>query len=328
MTRYFFGVDTGATKSHGLIADEFGRVVGFSHAGPGNHEVVGYDGVVLALRKLLDEAMGCAAIAREQIAGAGFGIAGYDWPSEREETLAAIGALGLNCPVEAVNDTIVGLVAGAEEGWGVALVAGTSNNCRGWDRSHTEGRVLGNGSWFGEYGGSVELVNRAVQAVAREWTRRGPPTLLTQRFVERTGAADAADLLEGLSQGSYTLDASAARLVFATAHEGDGVAREVIGWTAEELGSLAVGVIRQLNLQHEKFDVVLVGSLYDGGPLFTEPLRATILAEAPGARLVRLTAPPVVGAVLIGMQQAGLETTRVRPALLESMRAHLDAEFA
>jgi N-acetylglucosamine kinase-like BadF-type ATPase len=324
MTRYFFGVDTGATKSHGLIADETGRAVGFAQAGSGNHEDVGYDGVVRTLRHLLADATASAGISPEQIAGAGFGIAGYDWPSERVDTLAAIGALGLSCPVEAVNDTIVGLVAGAEEGWGVALVAGTSNNCRGWDRRHREGRVMGNGLIFGEYGGSGELVMYAVQAVAKEWTRRGPPTALTRRFVERADAHDAADLLEGLSQGVYTIGAEAAPLVFETAQAGDAVARGVITWAAEELASLAVGVIRQLDLQNEQFDVVLVGSLYSGGPLFTEPLRAAILAEAPGARLVRLTAPPVVGAVLIGMQLAGLSTPALRPPLVESTLAHLE----
>lgn len=324
MTRYFFGVDTGATKSHGLIADEFGRAIGFAQAGSGNHEDVGYDGVVRTLRRLLADATASAGISPAQISGAGFGIAGYDWPSERADTLAAIGALGLDCPVEAVNDTIVGLVAGAEAGWGVALVAGTSNNCRGWDRTHREGRVMGNGILFGEYGGSTELVLYAVQAVAREWTCRGPATVLTQRFVNLVGARDAADLLEGLSQGAYEIGARHARVIFEAAQAGDAVARTVIHWAAEELASLAVGVIRQLDLQRERFDVVLVGSLYSGGPLFTEPLAAAILAEAPGARLVRLAAPPVVGAVLIGMQLAGLDAPNLRPALIESTRAHLE----
>ena len=48
MTRYYLGVDIGATKSHGVIADENGRAVGFGAAGPGNHEVVGYDGLIAA----------------------------------------------------------------------------------------------------------------------------------------------------------------------------------------------------------------------------------------------------------------------------------------
>ncbi len=316
--RYFLGVDVGGTKSHALIADEEGRAVGFAVGGSGNHEDVGYDGTIRTLQQIVEGALADAAVDRSEIAGAGFGIGGYDWPSERAATLNAIGALGLDCPVEAVNDTIIGLVAGAEEGWGVALVAGTSNNCRGWDRNHREGRVMGNGTEFGENGGSYELVMKAVQEVAKAWTRRGPATALTQLFVAHVGARDDADLLEGLSQYSYTVQANAAPLVFAAAEQGDAVARNVIRWAAEELASLAVGVIRQLELEHEQFDVVLVGSLYNGGLLFTEPLFAAIRAVAPGASFVRLSAPPVVGAVLIGMQLAGMDTHSVRARLIES----------
>ncbi len=305
--RYYLGVDIGGSKSHALIADETGQALGFAHAGPGNHEVVDYDGLTDVLREVSRGAAQMAGIDLGRVAGAGFGVAGYDWPSERAPTLQAIAAIGLSCPVEAVNDTIIGLIAGADAGWGVALVAGTSNNCRGWDRLHREGRVLGNGVYFGENGGSYELIIKALQETAKEWTQRGPATLLTEKFSALVGATSAADLLEGLSQERYAIDADAAPLVFAAAHEGDAVAHEVIRWSAQELGDLAVGVIRQLRLENEVFDVVLVGSLYNGGALFLEPLQATIQQVAPGARMVRLAAPRVVGAVLLAMQVAGVQ---------------------
>jgi N-acetylglucosamine kinase-like BadF-type ATPase len=316
MTDYYLGVDIGGTKSHALIADETGRVLGFGHGGAGNHEVVGYEGLALTLQTIAGEALAAAGLARGQIVGAGFGVAGYDWPSERAPTLDAIATLGLAAPVEAVNDTIIGLLAGAEAGWGVALVGGTSNNCRGWDRHGREGRMLGNGLLFGENGGAYEIVVKAIQEVAKAWTRRGPETLLAPMFVQEAGAQDVADLLEGLSQETYRLEAEAAPLVFRAARQGDSVALDVIRWAGKELGSLAVGVIRQLDLQQEAFDVVLVGSTFNGGPLLLEPLQATIGQEAPGARLVKLAAPPVTGAVLLGMRTAGIHPQRVRSRLL------------
>jgi hypothetical protein len=66
------------------------------------------------------------------------------------------------------------------------------------------------------------------------------------------------------------------------------------------LGSLATGVIRQLDLGSLDFDVVLVGSLYDGRTLLTDAMWQSVQAVAPGARFVRLTAPPVVGACCSG----------------------------
>jgi len=315
---YYLGIDIGATKSHALIADENGCAVGFGQSGPGNHEIVGYQGLAAALQAVTDQALADASIARQQIAGAGFGVAGYDWPSELPPTLEAIATLGLAAPLEVVNDTIIGLVAGAEAGWGVAVIAGTSNNCWGWDARHRIGRVTGNGGMFGEHGGSGELVQEAVAAVARAWTCRGPATALAAAFSRLVGASSDADLLEGLSQGWYDIGAAAAPLVFQTAEAGDAVALEVVRWAALELASLTNGVIRQLHLEAQTFDVVLVGSMYNGGPLLLEPMQAAVRALAPGARFVKLTVPPVVGAVLVGMQAAGLDARALRQNLLTS----------
>ncbi len=318
MSRYFLGIDIGGTKSHALIADDRGQVLGFAETGPGNHEVVGYDGLALVLERLTKRATRAAGIDRSQIAGAGFGVAGYDWPSELPPTLEAIQQLGLHCPMEVVNDTVIGLVAGAEAGWGVALVSGTSNNCWGWDEHHRIGRVIGGGMQFGEHAGAYELVMQAIIAIAKEWTRRGPATALTQAFVESFEVDDAAQLLEGIQLEQLHPGPWLAPLVFQVAEAGDPVAQGIIRWAGEELADLAKGVIRQLNFQDRAFDVVLVGSMFNGGPMLIDPMKASILEEAPYARFVRLTAPPVVGAVLLGMQQGGLDITACRGPLLAS----------
>jgi len=321
MIRYFLGIDIGGTKSHALIADETGRAVGFGEAGPGNHESVGWGGLRRTLRATFAQALSCAGLGKAQIAGAGFGVAGYDWPSEREPTLGAIQTLGLRAPVEAVNDTILGLLAGSDEGWGVAVVSGTGCNCWGWDRSRQrQGQVTGGGTAMGEGAGGSELIAKAVQAIAHEWTRRGPATQLTPALIQHTGARSLADLLEGLMSGRIELDASAAPLIFQVAAAGDPVAGDLIRWAGCELGELAACVVRQLEFEALEFDVVLVGSMFDGGPLLVEPMRHTVHAVAPGARLVRLTAPPVIGAVLLGMEQAGMRPdATIRETLARSV---------
>lgn len=323
MIRYFLGADIGGTKTHVLIADESGRAVGFGGAGPGSHEVVGYGGLRGALRAAASKALVSAGLSIADIAGAGFGVAGYDWPSERAPTLAAIETLGLRAPLEAVNDTIIGLLAGSAEGWGVAVVSGTGCNCWGWDRTRQRiGRVTGAGWDMGEGAGASELVGRALQAVAHAWTRRGPATALTRAFLEYTGMPGPAELLENLVEGRAHLTADAAPLVFRVAAAGDPVAIDVIRWAGCELAELAKAVIRQLEFEALAFDVVLVGSMYDGGAALIDPMRAAVQALAPGARLVRLDAPPVVGATLLGMETAGLKPApSVRETLLRTTAA-------
>lgn len=319
MSRYFLGIDTGATKSHALIADEAGRALGFGAGGSGNPDSVGHAGLVEVLRGIIHQALTAAEISLDQIAGAGFGIAGYDWPSQREPLLQTLQALELGAtPIELVNDALIGLLAGAAEGWGVAVVAGTSCNCWGWDRQRRVGRMTGFSHLFGEAAGGHELVVKAIHAVAAEWTRRGPATRLTPALVEWVGARNIEDLLEGLSQYRYKVSAAAAPVVFRVAAEGDPVTLELIRWAGRELGGMAIGVIRQLGFEALTFDVVLAGSFYNGSSLITETMAETIHVVAPGARLVRLTVPPVVGGVLLGMEQAGLNPIPVRERLIQS----------
>jgi N-acetylglucosamine kinase-like BadF-type ATPase len=317
MSRHYLGVDVGATKTHALIADDRGRALGLGEGGPGNPEGVGYEGLAQVLQVAVRGALAAAGVSTGQIAGAGFGIGGYDWPSQREPMLGAIRPLGLSAPLEIVNDAIIGLLAGAEEGWGVAVVAGTSCNAWGWDRDRRVGRMTGF-SWLGEGAGGGELILKALQAVALEWTWRSPPTRLTQAFVELAGVQGVEDLLEGLTLGRIYLGAEAAPVVFRVAAEGDAVAHDLILWAGRELGSMAIGVIRQLGFEELAFDVVLAGSFFNGSPLLAGTARETVHAVAPGARFVRLHVPPVVGGVLLGMEQAGLDPSPLRAALIQS----------
>jgi N-acetylglucosamine kinase-like BadF-type ATPase len=323
MAQCFLGVDIGSTKTHALIADQSGQAVGFGEGGPGNPEGVGYSGMASVLQEATDKALSNAEISRGEITGAGFGIGGYDWPSQREPMLKAIRTLGLSAPVEIVNDAMLGLLAGAEQGWGVAVVAGTSCNCWGRDQSGREGRMTGF-SWLGEAAGAGELVLKALQAVALEWTWRAPSTRLTQAFVELAGAKDVDDLLEALTLGRTYIGAKAAPLVFRVAAEGDQVAHELILWAGRELASMAIGVIRQLGFESLSFEVVTAGTFFNGSPLLAETMLETIHPTAPGARLVRLEAPPVVGGVLLGVEQAGGNARAMRETLIKSTQEMLE----
>lgn len=325
MTNYYLGIDIGASKSHALIADETGRALGFGKAGSGNYEVIGYDGFQKVLHQITDEALVTAGVSKAQIKGAGYGVAGYDWEIDYSPILKITQTLSLDVPYAIVNDAVIGLLAGTSAGWGVSVVAGTSCNCRGRDAYGREGRVTGCGPNFGEYGGGYELVTKAIKAVSRAWSLRGPQTSITQAFIHYVGAADAEDLLQGLSRHRYRLPSSASLLVFDAALNGDQVAQDLLRWSGRELGNLAVGVIRQLELEALDFEVVLAGNYYKGSPLVVETMQEVIYAVAPKAQMVHLTAPPVVGALLLAMESASLDYLSVRDLLIETTSSLLDS---
>ena len=318
--RFFLGVDVGSSKTHAVIADETGTCVGFGKAWGGNHQGVGYDGLEDILKESVESASEIAGVDPAHIAGAGFGVAVYDFPSDRESHLQAISALGLSCPVEVVNDGVNGLLAGATRGIGVNVTSGSSNNCRGRNKNGKEGRIVGNGATFGEYGGAIEIVQRGLQMVNYAWIKRIPPTALTKIFIEAVGAKDEMDLMDGLSSEQYHLFPYLALEVIKAANEGDDAAREILRWSGEELGWLAVSVARQIEMENDEVEIIQSGSVFDAGEIITHPMRKIVMKHLPKAKLIRLDGPPVVGAVILGMEQAHFDGYAVRENIIRTAK--------
>jgi N-acetylglucosamine kinase-like BadF-type ATPase len=318
--KYFLGIDVGSSKTHALIVDETGQCVGFGKAGGGNHQGVGYERLASVLKDSFDGAMKMSGVDQADIAGAGFGVAGFDFPSDHEGHLKAISALGLSCPVEVVNDGMNGLLAGAAHGIGVNVTAGSGTNCRGRGRDGREGRIVGNGTDFGEYGGAIEITARALQYVNHAWIKRIAPTALTKIFLEATGAKNEVDLMEGLSNAQYHLFPLMAVEIIKAAQAGDSAACEVIEWSGTELGWLAVAVARQIGMENEEVEIIQSGSVFEAGEIIMKPMRELVLKHCPRAKLIRLDGPPVVGAVILGMEQANFDGYAVRDNIVHTAK--------
>lgn len=318
--KYFLGVDVGSSKTHALIVDETGQCLGFGRAGGGNHQSVGYEGLTNVLQKSFAGARQMAGVKAAQITAAGFGVAGYDFPSDRGGHLQAIASLGLSCPVEVVNDGMNGLLAGATRGIGVNVTAGSSNNCRGRNRHGVVGRIVGNGVQFGEFGGGLEIMARGLQMVNYAWIKRIPPTVLTEIYIEAAGAKNEMDLMEGLSNDHYHLSPFLAVKVIEAARAGDQAARDIVEWAGEELGWLAISVARQIEMQDEEVEVIQSGSVFKAGELITDPMRYIILKYCPRAKIIQLDGPPAVGAVLLGMEQTDFDGYAVRDRIVRTAK--------
>jgi len=224
------------------------------------------------------------------------------------------GHLKLTMPHEMVNDSVLGLLANARHGWGISLVAGTGCNCWGRNQRGEYGRVTGYGSDMGEFAGGSELVERAKYLVAHEWTGRGQPTSMTQAFIQKTGAKNLNDLIEGLSERHYSLEADSAPLVFECAAQGDKVALDLLQWAGDELGEMVIAVARQIGMANSAPDVVLIGGLFRGTPSLKSLVTAKVDSVIPKATYLNMQAPPVVGAVVLGMEQAKLSPSAVQAA--------------
>lgn len=318
---YLLGIDTGTSKTHALITNCSGNVLGYGISGSGNYEVVGFDGFKYAMASAAEDALIMAGVNKDEIISMGFGISGYDWPSEQPVMIEAIQSLGFECNYQFVNDVTIGLIAGASEGWGLAVDAGTGNNVRGRDRQGRIGRITGNSVWHGEIGGGGEMAWLAQIAVTHAWTQRGPKTKLTQSFIDFAEVGTEFALIESLATGQIHLPPTLAKEIFRLAALGDQVAHQIINTSAYELALNVNAVIRQLNLQDQTFDLVLIGSIFKAGELYLQPFRQTVHSFAPGANLTQLSVPPVVGAVMLAGEAPVTVSQNFRETLVASLRA-------
>lgn len=317
----FLGIDVGATKTHALVCDEQGLLLGFGNGPGGNPETEGYTGLAQAMQTAWQEASRQAGIGKEQIEAAGFGIAGYDWPFQYMQTLESVKILGLSSErLRIENDAVPPIYAGTTHGWGIAACVGTGNNVRGLDAQGRSARITGNSSAFGEFGGAAEIMQVVLQRLAWMWTGRGKATQLADILVQDCGASSLGDLIEGLVAGRYELKACQAPLVVQAAQTGDAVAEQVLIWNAQELAQSVLAVAAQLDLTSQPFEVVMSGHLFAACDRYRQAFSELVLSSAQQADFRLFSAPPVVGAVLMAMKACGLDLKKPRKTILASFQ--------
>ena len=108
--------------------------------------------------------------------------------------------------------------------------------------------------------------------------------------------------------------------VIKAAHAGDDAAREILHWSGEELGWLAVSVARQIEMENDEVEIIQSGSVFDAGEIITNPMCEIVMKHLPKAKLIRLYGPPVVGAVILGMEQVHFDGYAVRENIIRTAK--------
>lgn len=324
--RYYLGMDIGSSKTHALIADVAGSIIGAGQGGPGNWEGVGLEGAREAWAAALEAALADGGIGRDRLAAAAYGAAGYDLPSDDGRLRPLVESLGVPGPYFLDNDSLIALRAGTSRPYGVVCIAGSGSTKAGRNWQGKTFRTWGLAGEMGDWGGGADICQAAVGAVARAHKGFDPPTALTGPVLVHFGLPDVEALVESLVRDRvYRIDFT--HLVFQAAAAGDQAARSILVRSARALAEATNAVIRGLDMTGDTFELVLAGGVFRGEyPLLRDVLAEAVRAVAPGVQIVRLTAPPVVGAVLLAMETAGLvPADSVRQALIAGAEATLYA---
>jgi N-acetylglucosamine kinase-like BadF-type ATPase len=303
------GVDGGGRKTHVVVSDTSGALLGTGEASGSNWELVGVESATGAIAAAADQALAEAGLGRSDVEASVFGLAGLDWPADERMMLDAIEPLGIGGKQRLVNDAFVALRAGCPQPWGIVVISGTGTTVAGRDPAGSEFRTLGLGRVFGDFGSEFDVSELAVRAVADAYLGRGPSTMLSQLLCTRAGVDTVEELLERISRADTRLRspevANMAPLVLEATEAGDLVARQILEEIGHSLGESAGHVAARLGMQDLDFQVVLAGNLFrTPNRYLLDELELGVRRAAPMASLTILEAPPVVGAVLMALELA------------------------
>ncbi|MFE2495039.1 N-acetylglucosamine kinase [Streptomyces scopuliridis] len=305
-------VDAGNSKTDVAVIGADGSVLGTARGGGFQPPVVGIEAAVDALAVTVAEAASAAGLPERDLVGhVSACLANADLPVEEGELAEAVQARGWGRTTEVRNDTFAilraGLPSGAEPR-GVAVVCGAGINCVGMLPDGRTARFPAIGRISGDWGGGSGLAEEALWFAARAEDGRGEPTELVRTLPGHFGLGSMYELIEALHRGHipFVRRHELTPVLFATSAAGDAVARSVVDRLAEEVVVLAAVALGKLGLLDEEVPVLLGGSVLAARhPQLDARIAELLAARAPKAVIGVVTAPPVLGAALLGLDQVG-----------------------
>ena len=239
-------------------------------------------------------------------------MANADLPEEEERLAGMITAAGWSTTTEVANDTFAVLRAGLDtpqgRPWGVAVTCGAGINCVGVAPDGRTTGFLALGGITGDWGGAYGLGRAALWWAIRAEDGRGPQTALRDVVAGHFGMAEVRDVAVAIHLGKISEDdlQSLAPPLMATAAQGDQVARDLISRLAGEIVTMAGTVIQRLGLTSQAVPVVLGGGVLTArDPQLLSWIAERLADQARGAQVSVVQVPPIAGAALLGLDQAG-----------------------
>ena len=301
--RVVLAVDGGNSKTDVALVSDDGRLLSAVRGPTSSHQAVGLVPGMEVLSSLVADAVSSAGLAGPPDVGV-YTLAGADTPPDVRSLAKALGARGLSARDVIRNDAFGALRAGTDRGWGVVVICGQGTNAAGVAPGGRSIRLDALGAISGDWGGGNDVGWEGLAGAVRARDGRGPRTRLEHDVPAAFGLRTPAQVTAAM----YTGRIPEARIgilspvVFAAAEAGDEVARRIVDRLADEIVIMAGAMIRRLHLTRRDPDVVLGGGVFrTREPLFWDRLTRGVAAIAPAARLVRLGAPPVAGAALLGI---------------------------
>ncbi|MFI9241848.1 N-acetylglucosamine kinase [Streptomyces sp. NPDC053086] len=315
-------IDAGNSKTDVAVVTAAGEVLATARGGGFRPPAVGVPAALDALAEPVARAFADAGVP--SVSHVSACLANADLPVEEQQLAEALHARAWGTSVEVRNDTFAILRAGVAEPRGVAVVCGAGINCVGMRPDGRTARFPAIGRISGDWGGGWGLAEEALWHAARAEDGRGEPTSLVRTLPAYFGLPTMYALIEALHLQHIGHDRrhELAPVLFATAADGDRVARTLVTRLAEEVTVMATVALSRLDLLTEETPVLLGGGVLTGGHAqLNDTVRDLLAVRAPKATARIVTASPVLGAALLGLDRLG-----AGPKAQERARGHWEPD--
>jgi len=312
---YYLGIDGGGTKTHAVITDETGFVLGEGVSAGSNPHNVPIHEAIENIQSAIDKAKDKVAKKRRNIVpeliifdGACLGLAGLDTDADREHVILGLKELKKKDQTFGakklimVNDGLIGLKSGTDKNYGICLIAGTGSNCYGLTPGGKEAVAGDWGFVLGDQGSAYAMGRAILQQVLKEYDGRIPKTTLTNAVLKFLNLESVSDLVTWTYRGHIPVRGIATLpQMFNDISLSDSIeVSNIINMGVTELVLAFEAVHRALKFDSDaEIDVVLLGGLFKMQGQFTDKVIRSILNRNLNANVVFPTKTPGEGAAKV-----------------------------
>ena len=276
------GVDAGGTSTTAVVSRD-GVVVGASTNDAANASSLGVRAAALAIARAITGALGLLEADTIVVGAAGAGRA--------DAALRMHDALRPHFPnatIEVWDDATIALWAGAPDGEGLVLIAGTGSIAcaRVGDRFFRSG---GYGYLIGDEGSGYALGVAAARAAVRALDGRAPRDGFVDAVARALDVDDVAGALEVVYASSHPVGrlAALAPLVLEFAGKGDRTASKIVQAAALELFDLVKSIAHAADIGRRELPLVFAGGLLQTNSMLTYLLETRVSNDYPHLRIVK-----------------------------------------
>jgi len=297
MSDIILGIDGGGSKVRCISADLEGNILGFGIGGPVNCLFVDIKTAVSNITDAVRKALESPENSKVLLA-----YCGAPTPLEViEEGIRRI------IPVERVinsGEMNISMMGALLSEVGIIVIAGTGSMAGG---KNPDGVIFSCGGWgpfIGDEGSGYWIGIKAINAVSKSVDKRLPETILIEKISSYFNLKDVYDLVPYIYRkkpSRYEI-AQISPLVTKSAEEGDRISQDILKEAGEELATMAVTTIRELNYPDARLS--MVGGVFASNSRFIiETFEERVLNMYPHVAITfPPQLPPVAGALILAFK--------------------------